>query len=79
VINPSKKIDSLTNFKRNTTAFLKRLKANGEPLVLSVNGGDKLIVQDASSYQQLLELIDRLEAVAGIRRGLDEMKQGKGK
>jgi hypothetical protein len=37
------------------------------------------VVQDAGSYQQLLELIDRLEAVKGIQRGLHEMKAGKGK
>jgi hypothetical protein len=29
--------------------------------------------------KQLLELIDRLEAIKGIERGLHEMKSGKGK
>lgn len=72
-------IDSLTNFKRNTPAFLDRLQESGQPLVLTVNGKAKLVVQDAASYQQLLESIDRLEAVEGIREGLREMKAGKGK
>ena len=39
----------------------------------------KLVVQDASSYQQLLEAIDRLEAIEGIKRGLAEIKRHKGK
>jgi prevent-host-death family protein len=79
MIDLSKGIDSLTNFKRNTTAFLDRLQESGQPVVLTINGKAKLVVQDASSYQQLLEMIDRLESIEGIRRGLAEMKAGKGK
>ncbi len=79
MIDLSKGIDSLTNFKRNTLAFLDQLQETGQPVVLTINGKAKLVVQDASSYQQLLEMIDRLEAIEGIRRGLDEMKAGKGK
>jgi PHD/YefM family antitoxin component YafN of YafNO toxin-antitoxin module len=74
-----KGVDSLTSFKRNTTAFLEHLKENGQPVVLTINGEAKLVVQDASSYQQLLEMIDRYEAIEGIQRGLDEMKARKGK
>ena|SRR5438132_1174327 len=72
-------IDSLTNFKRNTPAFLDLLHESGQPVVLTVNGKAKLVVQDAASYQRLLTLIDRLEAIQGIERGLAEMKAGKGK
>ena len=79
MIHLSKGIDSLTNFKRNTPAFLDQLQETGQPVVLTINGKARLVVQDAASYQQLLEIIDRLEAVEGIRRGLDEMKRGKGK
>jgi PHD/YefM family antitoxin component YafN of YafNO toxin-antitoxin module len=79
MIDLSKGIDSLTNFKRNTAAFLDQLLESGQPVVLTINGKAKLVVQDASSYQQLLETIDRLEAIEGIRRGLDEMKGGKAK
>jgi PHD/YefM family antitoxin component YafN of YafNO toxin-antitoxin module len=79
VIDLTDGIDSLTNFKRNTPAFLDRLRESGQPVVLTINGKAKLVVQDAASYQQLLELIDRFEAVKGIERGLHEMKSGKGK
>src|ERR1700730_12866674 len=74
-----KELDSLTNFKRNTTAFLDRLEESGEPVVLTVHGKAKLVVQDATSYQRLLDSIDRQEAIKGIRQGLDEMKAGKGR
>ncbi len=79
MIDLSKGIDSLTNFKRNTPAFLDQLRESGKPVVLTINGKAKLVVQDASSYQLLLETIDRLEAIEGIRRGLGEMTAGKGK
>jgi prevent-host-death family protein len=79
VIDLTKGIDSLTNFKRNTLAFIDRLQESGQPVVLTVNGKAKLVVQDAASYQQLLDMIDQLDAVEGTRRGLEEMKAGLGK
>jgi prevent-host-death family protein len=79
MLDIAKGIDSLTNFKRQTTVFLEQLRATGKPVVLTVNGKAQLVVQDAASYQQLLDRLDRLEALEGIQRGLDEMKAGKGK
>ena len=32
----------------------------------------------SASYQELLDRIDYLEAIVGIRKGLDEFAQGKG-
>ena len=34
--------------------------------------------QPISTYQELLERIDYLETIVGIRKGLDEFKQGEG-
>ncbi|ALB42229.1 MULTISPECIES: hypothetical protein [unclassified Anabaena] len=34
--------------------------------------------QPLSTYQELLERIDYLETIVGIRKGLDEFKQGEG-
>jgi PHD/YefM family antitoxin component YafN of YafNO toxin-antitoxin module len=72
-------IESLTRFKRNTPGFLKQLRRTGRPLVLTVNGKAELIVQDAASYQELLEAVERLQTIEAIREGLKEMKAGKGK
>ena len=54
------------------------MKETGQPIVLTINGRAELVVQDASSYQKLLELVDRLEAIAGIRRALEESNRGEG-
>ena len=71
-------IDSLTNFKRNTSAFLDKLRQTGHPVVLTVNGKAELIVQDAASYQKMLDLVDYSETVEAIREGLKEIDAGKG-
>jgi prevent-host-death family protein len=79
MIDLSNGIDSLTNFKRNTTDFLKRLRKTGQPVVLTVNGKAELVVQDAASYQKLLELVDRLEAIEGIKRSMASFERGEGR
>jgi PHD/YefM family antitoxin component YafN of YafNO toxin-antitoxin module len=72
-------IHSLTHFQRNTKEHLERLKTTGRPEVLTVNGKAALVVQDAGSYQKLLEALERVEALEGIRRGLKSMKRGEGR
>lgn len=54
-------IHSLTDFQRNTKAYVKRLKETGRPQVLTVNGKAEVIVQDAKSYQIMVEQIERLQ------------------
>jgi prevent-host-death family protein len=67
-------IRSLSDFKRNTTDLLDRLRTTGHPLVLTINGKAELVVQDAEAYQALL---DRVEAIEGIQRGLADVKAGR--
>jgi predicted transcriptional regulator len=42
------------------------------------HGKAEVVVQDAKSYQRMLELVDRAEAVVGIRKGLASMERGEG-
>ena len=70
-------IQSLTDFKKNTPEFLRQLKETGEPVVLTINGKAELVVQDAASYQKLLDLAEESKVVEGIRQGLEDMKAGR--
>ncbi len=63
-------IHPLTDFKRNTTEFRERLKTTGRPEVLTVDGHADLVVQDVAAYQRLLDELERLHTLDGIRRGL---------
>ena len=78
MIDISKDIRSLSDFKRNTTEFVREMQETGKPVVLTVHGRSELVVQDATSYQKLLELVDRLEAIEGIKRGLEDADRGEG-
>jgi prevent-host-death family protein len=78
MLNLSKGIDSLSNFKRNTVRILEQLRETGEPVVLTINGKALLVVQDAKSYQRLLELAERIETIDSIRQGMQELDEGKG-
>ena len=79
MLDISQDIHSLTDFKRNSADYVKQLKSSQRPMILTVNGKAEVVVQDAASYQKLLALVDRLEAIEGIQRGLEEMAAGKGR
>lgn len=70
-------IESLTAFKRNTTEYVKKIKKSGNPLVLTVNGKAEIVVQDAESYQRMLEVLDRAETIEALREGLESVRRGK--
>jgi len=73
MLDLSKDIRSLSDFKRHTSAFADDLRKSGRPLVLTVNNSARLVVQDAEAYQRLLELAERAETIEGIRAGLESM------
>jgi len=72
-------IHPLTDFLRNHKEHVKRLKKAQRPEMLTINGKAALVLQDAASYQKLLERVDRAEAQEWIRRGVAEMEAGKGR
>jgi prevent-host-death family protein len=77
MLDIGKDIHSLSDFKRKTSKFLDRMRDSGHPVVLTINGKAELVVQDAASYQRLLDRLDETEALAGIKRGLADVKAGR--
>ncbi len=70
--------DSFAHFKENTQEIIDRLKVSGEPLLLTVGGEAKLVVQAKESYQRMLAIVDA-EAIEVIQRGLASMERGEGR
>ncbi len=70
-------IQALTTFRNNSAAFLQRLKKTKRPLVLTVNGMAATVVQDATAYQRLLDIVAQASAEEGIRQGRDDVKNGR--
>ena len=77
MLDISKDIHSLSDFKRNTSEFLDQMRGSGHPVVLTINGKAEIVVQDAASYQKLLDRMDQLEALEGIKRGLADVEAGR--
>lgn len=73
-----REVRSVTEFQRNIKEYVGRLKENKTPLVLTVNGRAELVVQDAESYQLMLERLERAETVAAIRRGIEQAERNEG-
>ena len=70
-------IRSLTEFQRNTRAHIKRLKRTGRPELLTVKGQAELVVQDARSYQQLLDRALEAEQREKLRRSIAQYRSGR--
>jgi prevent-host-death family protein len=71
-----REIRSVTEFQRNIKEYVGQLKEKKTPLVLTVNGRAELVVQDAESYQLMLDRLERAETVAAIRRGMEQAERG---
>ncbi len=78
MLNIRQDIHSLTDFKRHTVDFVKQLKKGHRPLVLTVNGRAEVVVQDAESYQKLLEMAENFEAISAVQEGIMQAERGKG-
>src|SRR5262245_58676336 len=77
MIDLSRDIYSLTDFKRKTARYLAQMKKNRRPVVLTVNGKAELVVQDAASYQELLELSEHAEMLAFLRESRRDIEEGR--
>lgn len=76
----------LSEFQQNTDDFMVMLKESQQPIVLTIDGEDALVVEDAIAYQEKLdrltvaeEQINELKLVAlrrDIQVGIDQLENG---
>lgn len=62
--NITEDICSMTEFKRRTANVVNRLRDTGRAVILTTNGKADIVVQDAASYQKLL---DRIQSSENLR------------
>ena len=77
MVNLIEDIHPLTDFKRNTSEFVKNMKKTKRPVYLTVNGKAELVVQDAQSYQTILNRLDEMETIEAIRLGMKDAAEGR--
>ena len=77
MLDVSKDIHSLTEFKSKTARFVARLKKSDGAMLLTVNGKAELAVMSAATFQRLLNELDRLDALRGLAEALEDVKAGR--
>lgn len=70
-------IHSLSEFQRHAKDFVAKMKQTRRPVVLTVNGQAELVVQDAASYQKMLDRLQEAEAVAAVQQGIADFAEGR--
>jgi prevent-host-death family protein len=77
MLDITKDIHSLTTFRRNSGKFMKQLKESHRPVILTVKGKAEAVVQDAESYQRLLDIAARADVYEAIRQGFEDIHAGR--
>ena len=77
MLDITKDIQSLTNFRRKSGEFIKQIKKSKRPVVLTVNGKAEVVVQDAEAYQRLLDAAARADVYEAIRQGIEDIAHGR--
>ena len=72
----TREIHSLTDFLRNHKVHVARLKKTQAPEVLTVNGKAEVVIQDAASYQNMLDRLHHMETIAAIQEGMASAERG---
>jgi prevent-host-death family protein len=70
-------IHSLTDFTRHAKAYVNQIKETRNPIVLTVNGDAQVVVQDAESYQKMVDELERGHFIAAVREGLADVQAGR--
>lgn len=70
-------IKSAVSSPRSLVQYLQDLRQKGQPIALRLNEQAMLAVQDEGSYQKLLELVERLETIDGLRQGFSDIDEGR--
>ncbi|CAN5894398.1 MAG: type II toxin-antitoxin system Phd/YefM family antitoxin [Gemmatimonadetes bacterium] len=71
-------IFSLSDFQRNYSEHLVRLKESRRPELLTRNGKAVLVIQDPDAYQELLDKLEEAETIISLHRALQEAERGEG-
>ncbi len=53
-----REIYPLSDFQRNARQFIEQLQSSHKAIVLTVNGKASVVMQDAASYQELLDELE---------------------
>ena len=71
-------IHSLSDFQRNAKTYIQQVTATKNPIAITVNGAAEVVVQDAASYQGMVDRLEKAELLASLKQAMQEMDEGRG-
>jgi PHD/YefM family antitoxin component YafN of YafNO toxin-antitoxin module len=77
VSTPAPTTETLSGFARHAAEWLERLKATGQPVVLTSDGKAELVVQDVAAYRRLVQQAERAEMMEFLRKSHADMEAGR--
>src|SRR5580692_6692780 len=69
--------ETLRDFTTDPTRYAEKLRSTGLPMLLTEEGKEDLVVLNATAFQQYREAKDRLDDLAAVREGLDDLAAGR--
>jgi prevent-host-death family protein len=72
----TKDIQPMTTFRNHSAEFLQHLKTTKRPVILTVKGKAAAVLQDAESYQHLLDLAAQASFTESLRQAREDVEEG---
>jgi PHD/YefM family antitoxin component YafN of YafNO toxin-antitoxin module len=69
-------IHSLTDFTRNAKTFIQQIKTTKNPMAITVNGDAEVVIQDAATYQAMVDELERTRFISAIIAGEQNILDG---
>ncbi len=70
-------IHSLTDFTRNAKHYIQLVKSSKNPMAITVNGDAEVVIQDAETYQQMVDDLERLRFIGAMRESEKDVAEGR--
>jgi hypothetical protein len=77
IMNTATKSNDASSLSRSVDALSEDWRQGKRPVVLAVDGRHRFQIDDEASFQLLLGLLERLENIAAIQKGLDDFAAGR--
>ena len=69
-------IHSLTDFTRNAKAYIHHIRESKNPMALTVNGDAQVVVQDAESFQNMVDELEHRRFISAMRESEAAVRSG---
>jgi PHD/YefM family antitoxin component YafN of YafNO toxin-antitoxin module len=69
-------IHSVTDFTRNAKSYIHQITTSKNPMALTVNGAAQVVVQDAESFQSMVDELQHARFIAAMREAEVAVKNG---